>query len=245
MRKTQNVKSNFVTMFINGNVSLTDFYRRNTTTLQFTKDEEYQFISRAQHGDARAFNTLFAEMAPMVNDLLSRKFYDHRDDEDVIETAFIGVTKAIQKFDLSSGYALSTLAYRCMENSVRTYLSSVYKHWTMDSIDGNAWWSENPKSDVDDEDSPIMREMLGDPESTYFEDEVADCGCMADFLECISHLSPRTQEIALLAFGFKGGERLTQAEIGARIGLTGNRVGQILSQEILPLLSQHYNQHTF
>lgn len=77
-----------------------------------TREQEYDYITRAQNGDKRAANEFVAMHTAYVKWSIVNQFgrRDDHDMDDLIAWGMVGITKALQRFDVTRGYRFSTLA---------------------------------------------------------------------------------------------------------------------------------------
>ena len=83
---------------------------------------QYALISKAQKGDKNAKEQLTAENTGLVYSI-ARKFYDRGyDKEDINQIGFIGLLKAIDKFDPSYNVCFSTYAVPLIMGEIKRFL---------------------------------------------------------------------------------------------------------------------------
>jgi RNA polymerase sigma-B factor len=78
--------------------------------------ERYQ-----QHGDLGAREELVRRMSPLAR-RIAGAYNGHGHEEDMLQAAYLGLTKAIDRYDPSFGVPLSTYAIPTMSGEVRRYL---------------------------------------------------------------------------------------------------------------------------
>ena len=105
------------------------------TNVKLTKERELQLIIASQQGDLTARATLVECNLNLVRSIV-RKYKDMGlPYEDLVNEGVIGLLKAIESFDVTSGFRLSThatyrikqVSYRALENNGRTVRIPVYR----------------------------------------------------------------------------------------------------------------------
>ncbi len=113
--------------------------KNNTTVTLLTREQEVELLIKAQAGDIEARDTLIEKNMQLVKSVV-RKYKDSGlPFEDLVNEGVIGLMKAIQDFDTTSGYKLSTfathkirqVAIRALENNGRVVRIPVYKQQAM------------------------------------------------------------------------------------------------------------------
>jgi RNA polymerase primary sigma factor len=91
-------------------------------TKRIPKEELYQYITSAQEGSEEAMDFLMRNNTPLVLKI-ARGFAGDNSDlmDDYAQQGYMGLMKAIQRFDVSSGYALTTYATMWIQQSIQRY----------------------------------------------------------------------------------------------------------------------------
>jgi RNA polymerase sigma-B factor len=74
-----------------------------------------------EHGDLAARDELFARLMPLARQLALRYRRTREPDDDLLQVASLGLVKAIDRFDLDRGTALSTFAVPTILGELRRY----------------------------------------------------------------------------------------------------------------------------
>ena len=82
-----------------------------------SKEEEEEYVKKAQLGDKDARNQLIEHNLRLVAHIVKK--YDHRkeDADDLISIGTIGLIKGIDSFSKSNGAKITTYCARCIENA--------------------------------------------------------------------------------------------------------------------------------
>lgn len=77
-----------------------------------------QLILSARGGDKAAESELLNKYSPLAKAISARFFMSGATDEDLFQEGMVGLYSAIGGYDLNSGTAFSTYAYKCIRNAV-------------------------------------------------------------------------------------------------------------------------------
>src|SRR3954451_22746424 len=80
-----------------------------------------RLLRRYRAGDRMAREHLVAEIMPLANQL-ARRYAGKASHEDLVQAGLFGLTKALDRFDMSQGAALSSYAVPTMLGEMRRYL---------------------------------------------------------------------------------------------------------------------------
>jgi len=106
---------------------------------------------------------------------------------------------------------------------------------TPEHVDELLGWRRDPASldaSVDDEGETPMGTLLQDPEAITPESEVVAADDLEGLARMLKRLPAREQAILRARFGMESGEPQSYAQIGARYGLSHNRVRQITDRSL-------------
>ncbi|WP_106403713.1 sigma-70 family RNA polymerase sigma factor [Actinocorallia populi] len=106
---------------------------------------------------------------------------------------------------------------------------------TPEHVDELLGWRRDPASldaSVDDEGETPMGTLLQDPEAITPETEVVAADDLVGLARMLERLPSREQAILRARFGMESGEPQSYAQIGARYGLSHNRVRQITDRSL-------------
>lgn len=85
---------------------------------KLTKQEEIDCFARWRAGDADAHNTLVYSMGPLVVTIARRICFKPQYLDDCISAGYVGLLQALEKFDPTLGWRLSTYAYKAVQRHV-------------------------------------------------------------------------------------------------------------------------------
>ena len=94
---------------------------------KLSKEEELRYFDLYHQGDKEAFDILVKSQIPFAISIavrLGKKWKARINISDLKQEAFIGLIKAIEKFDISHGTRLNTFAGRVIQNTLFNYIAS-------------------------------------------------------------------------------------------------------------------------
>lgn len=113
-----------------------------TTFTILTREQELELLVKAQEGSKEARDFLVEMNLPLVKSVVRRYKESGLPWEDLVHEGVIGLIRAIDEFDITSGHKLSTfatykikqMAIRALENHGRTVRIPVYKLALMNKV---------------------------------------------------------------------------------------------------------------
>lgn len=108
------------------NILIKNFY--NTYYGQYDAMETDTFnelILQAQHGDMEARNEIWVNNLPLLKKI-ANKYVGYADFDDLIQEGTLGLCRAIELFDVTSGYTFSTYVYAAVRSQILRYLNQNY-----------------------------------------------------------------------------------------------------------------------
>lgn len=186
------------------------------------KDEEYRLIGLSQAGDQGARDTLVQEYQYFAHSE-ARKLFQTNDRYIVMElrsAAVLGLLDAIDRFDCSLGFRLTTYAHWRVKNRVLESLADLYK-------DAN-----NAPITPFEESLPDEQEV----DSTAHQEHLADL--RYKILSC-STFNPQERAYAQMRWI----DGLRQNEIADKMGVAAQRANQ-LDKQVLSKLKRKFSKTT-
>jgi RNA polymerase sigma factor (sigma-70 family) len=174
------------------------------------QSETRRLIGMAQAGDRRALNKLTEHNVRLVM-YIARRFPGRNYDE-LISDGLLGLTRAIQRFDLSRGTKFSSYAWPCIERAM---------YWKPEPFEVSM---DHPLPGTD---NLYMKDVMAD--KAPGPDVLMESGMLQQqFREVMAKkLTERENEVVILAYGFDGKEH-TSPEIAQKLGLSNTRINQLM-----------------
>ncbi len=206
-----------------------------------TAREEQSLARAAERGDMEARKILIESNLRLV--VATARKYQNRGVPllDLIQEGTLGLIRAAEKFDWRLGFKFSTYAVWWIRQSIRRALAYQAPGMRAPSRTGIPRPVVSLDQPLADEEEILLGETLPDTESVDPLDAADKAFEHTRLLEALEALSPVERWIVESHYGI-GTEALTLREIGAELGLTAPRIGQIearalerLGSELAPL----------
>ena len=194
-----------------------------------TAEEEAECFEKMKRGDRTARQKLIEHNLRLVAHIVKR-YYSQSDQDELISTGTVGLIKAVDTFDPSNGTRFATYACRCLQNEILMQFRTQKKFRNELSV--------NDTIDTDKDGNPLT---YGDVIST--DEDIAEAldqrSRERKAVELLMNvLSERERRIMILRTGLDGGEPMTQAEVGAKLGISRSYVSRIEKSAIDKLRAQ-------
>ena len=192
-------------------------------------EEEQKYFELMAQGDQDAREKLILHNLRLVSHLV-RKYYSASDNqEDLVSIGTIGLVKAVETFNASSGAKFATYAAKCIQNEILMYFRARKKLSNEVSL--------NETIDVDKDGNPLTYgDIICSGEN--FTEEI-DRRIDAEKLMCLVEkvLSQREKEIIVMRYGLYDTQQLTQREVAERLGISRSYVSRIEQTALAKLLA--------
>jgi RNA polymerase sigma factor (sigma-70 family) len=168
-------------------------------------------LACAQAGCAKCIEALLRENEGLVHAVVRRKCWGQSEYGEMIQEGRIGLWRAILGFEPERGNAFSSYAWKAI----------CYQVWRAEKRWSHAeGWLEG--GEREDRLSEMVSAWQEEQERQGIQEEL---GCLPKRLRCVIEL----------AYGFEGGEGLTLAAIGRKMGLTRERIRQMRNEGLMLL----------
>ena len=205
------------------------FYLGSTDILPppLDKDEELEYVKRAQEGDIEARNKLIEHNLRLVV-FLAKKYENTKIDlEDLVSIGTIGLIKGVNTYKLGKNIKLATYASRCIDNEILMYLRKTKRKRTEisfeDSLSFDADGNELHLEDVLGTDGDIVTKGL---------EEKFDRSIL---YQEVAKLKGRDKDIIEYRYGRKGKKEMTQKEVASLMGISQSYISRIEKKVIKKL----------
>ena len=195
-----------------------------------SKEEEEEYVKKAQLGDKNARNQLIEHNLRLVAHIVKK--YDHRkeDADDLISIGTIGLIKGVDSYSYKKGTRITTYCARCIENEILMYFRSDKKNSKNVSI------NEGIGFDKDGNEITFL-DVLKTPKPDFALDlyQQTNIGLLKQYFPI---LTKREQEIINKRYGLSGQKETTQKEIAKELGISRSYVSRIEKRALTKLLRE-------
>lgn len=184
-----------------------------------SKEEEEKCLSLVKKGDKQARDKLIEHNLRLVAHVVRKYYTANKSTEDLISVGTVGLIKAVDTYNSSSGTKFATYAAKCIQNEILMLFRSQKKLGCEVSL--------NDTIDIDKDGNPL----------TYLdiicvEDSIADdidkkiqiskaLGFIRDSLE------DREKQILVMRYGLGDTQAYTQREVAQMLGISRSYVSRI------------------
>jgi len=184
-----------------------------------SKEEELEYLIKAEKGDENAKNKLIEHNLRLVV-FLAKKYENTKVDlEDLVSIGTIGLIKGINTYKIDKNIKLATYASRCIDNEILMYLRKNKKR--------NADVSLEESLSFDAEGNELHLEDILGTEPDIVTKEIEDNDIKKALLNEINRLPKRDKEIMKLRYGLFGEEEITQKELAEKLNISQSYISRI------------------
>ena len=197
------------------------FYVGSTDALPppLNKEEEENYIIKAQAGDLYARNKLIEHNLRLVVFLAKKYENTGIDLEDLVSIGSIGLIKGINTFSMNKAIKLATYCSRCIDNEILMHLRKTKK------TKGDVSLEESLSLDADGNELRL-EDILGtddDIVTKELDEEIEKKLLMNE----INKLDKRDQEIMILRYGLNGVDEMTQKDVAEKLAISQSYISRI------------------
>lgn len=185
-----------------------------------TPSEEKYYIQKYTEGDLQAKHILIERNLRLVAHV-AKKYQNLDDDpEDLISIGTIGLIKAVVTFDSDKGNRLAAYASRCIENEILMHLrarkKSAKEVSLYEPIGTDREGNEIQLYDIIESNEPDISDRV------QLKEDILNL-----YKKVEDKLSHREKLILKMRYGLYNGEKYTQREIAAQLGISRSYVSRI------------------
>lgn len=177
---------------------------------------EKDLLYKAVHGDARSITAIVEQYTPLVQKIVNKYAWmsPRHSREDLVQEGLIGIVKAIETFDLSSGYKFMTWVYPKVRGAVQGVARKDNRIPKYQLSLEQSDWGHNLEDEVqyevqDDYKANLIHELI-----------VAGCGSV----------DSKRAQIVCDRYGLLGRKALRQGEVAAKHGMTKQAVNSHIAR---------------
>lgn len=182
---------------------------------QLSREEEIECFKLLSQGDKNARNKLIEHNLRMVIYIINTYFQNFTinnpiiDSDDFMSAGIWGLIKAVDSFDVDRGNTFASYACRCIENEILMLLRNIIKDKK------NVSFYEIIKSD-NDGNNLTLSDIINDGEDIFEIYEKIETKIIVS--EALKILTEQERLVIYLHYYGINGKRLTEQEIGVKIG---------------------------
>ena len=191
------------------------------------KDEEVEYVIKAQQGDLNARNKLIEHNLRLVV-FIAKKYETNLETlEDLVSIGSIGLIKGINTYKIDKNIRLATYASRCISNEILMYLRKNKKRV------GDISFEEALSFDSEGNELHL-EDIIGTNEDvTYKEYERLTDISMLN--KTIGELNDRDKQIMIMRYGLYNTKEYTQKEVASILGISQSYISRIEKKVIRKL----------
>jgi len=193
--------------------------------MNYTRIMEKDLLYKAVHGDARSITAIVEQYTPLVQKIVNKYAWmsPRHSREDLVQEGLIGIVKAIETFDLSSGYKFMTWVYPKVRGAVQGVArkdNRVPKYQlSLEQSD----WGHNLEDEVryevkDEYKADLIHDLI-----------VAGCGSV----------NSKRAQIVCDRYGLLGKQPMRQGEVAKKYGMTKQAINSHIARFTKIVREQH------
>jgi RNA polymerase sporulation-specific sigma factor len=192
-----------------------------------SKEEELQYLIKAQQGDEAARNKLIEHNLRLVVFLAKKYENTGYDLEDLVSIGSIGLIKGISTYKVDKNIKLATYASRCIANEILMFLRKNKKKKNEISLeDALNYDAEGNELHLEDilgtEEDIVDKEFQDNQDRELLQNEIAK-------------LDGRDKDIMVMRYGLYNTKEYTQKEVADKLNISQSYISRIEKKVIRKL----------
>lgn len=184
-----------------------------------SKEEEIQYLIKAQHGDIKARNVLIEHNLRLV--VFIAKKYENISEglEDLVSIGSIGLIKGINTYKIDKNIRLATYASRCISNEILMFIRKNKKR--------NNDVSFEEALTYDGEGNELhLEDIVGTEDDVVYKEyeRKVDIDLLKKEIE---KLNERDKKIMIMRYGLYNTNEYTQKEVATLLGISQSYISRI------------------
>jgi len=184
-----------------------------------SRDEEKRYFVLCKQGDKKAREKLILHNLRLVAHIVKKYYVGNKNQDDLISIGTIGLIKAIDSYEPSTGTRFATYASKCLQNEILMYFRSQKK--TMHEV------SINETIDTDKEGNPLTYMDVVCTEESIADDIFIQMSSQKARSIIENKLESREREVVILRYGLGRYDPMTQKEVASKLGISRSYVSRI------------------
>ena len=184
-----------------------------------SKDEENRFLELCKKGDMEARGKLIEHNLRLVAHVVRKYYTANKNTEDLISVGTIGLVKAVDSYNLSSGTKFATYAAKCIQNEILMLFRSQKKLGCEVSL--------NDTIDVDKDGNPLTYLDIVSVEDTIADDIDKKIQINKALSYIKNNLDDREKQILIMRYGLGNTRAYTQREVAEKLAISRSYVSRI------------------
>ena len=184
-----------------------------------SKEEEYEYFCLCRQGDMNARDKLIEHNLRLVAHVVRKYYVVNKNTDDLISIGTIGLIKAIDTFNISSGTRFATYAAKCIQNEILMLFRSQKKLGCEVSL--------NDTIDVDKDGNPLTYLDIICVEDTIAEDIDKKIQINKALNYIKENLDEREKQILVMRYGLGNSPSYPQREVARILGISRSYVSRI------------------
>ena len=205
-------------------------YSNNVFPDPLSKEEEEEFIKKANLGDKDARNKLIEHNLRLVAHIVKKYDTGSNNSDDLISIGTIGLIKGVDSYSFKHKTRLTTYCARCIENEILMYFRSNKKNNKNISIDEPIGFDKEGNAIT-------FLDILKTPNPDFALD-IHTKDNLKLLKKYFSVLNEREKDIIIKRYGLDGNDEITQKEIAKEMGISRSYVSRIEKRALTRMLRE-------
>jgi len=184
-----------------------------------SKEEEAECFELCRKGDIKARDRLIEHNLRLVAHVVRKYYTANKSNDDLISVGTIGLIKAVDTFNNSSGTRFATYAAKCIQNEILMLFRSQKKLGCEVSL--------NDTIDVDKDGNPLTYLDIISVEDTIAEDIDKKIQINRALNYIRDNLDEREKQILVMRYGLGNTQAYPQREVARMLGISRSYVSRI------------------
>lgn len=205
-------------------------YSNNVFPDPLSKEEEEEYIKKANLGDMDARNKLIEHNLRLVAHIVKKYDTGSNNTDDLISIGTIGLIKGVDSYSFKHKTRLTTYCARCIENEILMHFRSNKKNSKNISIDEPIGFDKEGNAIT-------FLDILKTPNPDFALD-IHTKDNLKLLKKYFSVLNDREKDIIIKRYGLDGNDEVTQKEIAREMGISRSYVSRIEKRALTKMLRE-------